>query len=116
MCRGRHLTRLTNNEVNTKINTAELKDECKTYIEQLFYDTRPEPPEIGDDTEPYILVNEVTKARKLMKEGKSPGPDNVTIEFLKLLDEDNVRWVTSVINRVYTSAKIPHENVNNIEQ
>ncbi|GJQ88249.1 hypothetical protein Trydic_g13237 [Trypoxylus dichotomus] len=57
-CRRKHLTRLTKNEGNAIINTVELKDTWKPYIEQLFHDTRPEPPEVVDDTRPYILVKQ----------------------------------------------------------
>ncbi|GJQ76959.1 hypothetical protein Trydic_g15155 [Trypoxylus dichotomus] len=84
--RRRHLTELTSNDGNTVINTAELKDAWKTYIEQLFYDTKPEPPKLVNEMEPYIIVDEVTKAIKAMQEVKLPGP-----KFLKLLNDDTVR-------------------------
>ncbi|GJQ74675.1 hypothetical protein Trydic_g21527 [Trypoxylus dichotomus] len=89
---------ITRNQVDIEI-TLQLKNAWKTYIDQLFYGTRPEPPEIVDDTGPYILADEVTEAIKLEK--KSPGPDNINTEFLKLLDVDSVRWMTSMFNRIH---------------
>ncbi|GJQ86393.1 hypothetical protein Trydic_g10304 [Trypoxylus dichotomus] len=70
---------------------------------------RPESPEVVDDTGPYIPFDEVAEAIKSMKERKSSGPNNINTEFLKLLDDDSVTWITSVFNRIYTSGKIPQD-------
>ncbi|GJQ66092.1 hypothetical protein Trydic_g4169 [Trypoxylus dichotomus] len=86
-----------------------LKDACKTCIEQLFYGTRSEPSKVVDDAGPYILLDEVREAIKLMKEGKSPEPDNINTEFIKHLDDDSVTWMISVFNRIFISGKIPHD-------
>ena len=42
-----------------------------------------------------------------MKDGKAPGPDNVQIEFLKLLDDDGIKWLTAVFNHIYDTGSIP---------
>ncbi|GJQ81789.1 hypothetical protein Trydic_g332 [Trypoxylus dichotomus] len=55
----------------------------------LFYDTRSEPAVVVDDTGPYIPIDEGMEAIKLMKEGKLPGPDNISTEFLKHLDDNS---------------------------
>lgn len=81
----------------------------KTHIEQLFYDTRHESPDVKDNTGSDILINEGRTAIESMKKGKSPGL-NTNADFLKLFDEDSVRWLTDdVFNKIYCSEKIPHE-------
>lgn len=53
------MTTITNNEGKPLINNVQLRDTWRAFIELLFYDTRPEPPEIHDDTDPIILLEEV---------------------------------------------------------
>lgn len=101
--------RLVNDEGKVIIGQDELKDTWKTYIEQLFYDNRPEPPQLNTETGPKILMEEVRAAITGMKDGKAPGPDNVNAEILKLLSEDNVKWLTAVFNNIYDSGNIPRE-------
>lgn len=48
------------------INKEEIRDTWKMYIEQLFYDNRPEPPQIRGLTGPAI-IEEVQSAIKTMK-------------------------------------------------
>lgn len=91
---------------NTIIKNAELRDTWKEHIEQLFYDTRSEPPKVSDDTGSDILVNEVEVAIKTTKVRKSPGLDNTHTEYLKPLDDDSTRWLTS---KIYKSGEIPLE-------
>lgn len=74
------------------MSTEERKDTWKKYVEKLFQDERsekgPNAPEIqGDD----ILEQEVRVAINQIKHGKAAGPDEVEAEFLKLLDEPNVK-------------------------
>lgn len=46
-----------------------------------------------------------------MKIGKSRGSDNVNNELLKLLDDEDVKWLSCFFNRVYLSGKISHESL-----
>lgn len=101
--------RLVNNEGKIIVGQGEIKDTWKTYIEQLFYDNRPEPPQIKGETGPNILIEEVQAAINGIKDGKAPGPDNVNAEILKLLSEDNVKWLTKIFNDIYDSGNIPRE-------
>lgn len=93
---------------NIITNKEEIRNIWKNHIETLFHDTRPEPPtETNCITGPSILEEEVRAAITTIKEGKAPGPDNTEAEFLKLLDEDNIKWLTSILNRIYNSGEIP---------
>ncbi|KAH1028268.1 hypothetical protein HUJ05_001642, partial [Dendroctonus ponderosae] len=50
------------------------KTAWRKYILQLFNDKR---PELADTIGPHILFDEVDAAIKSLKEGRSPGPDNI---------------------------------------
>lgn len=93
-------TRVTNklvdNEEKIIINAEELKETWENYIKQLFHDNRPDPPQIVCEAGPKILIEEVNTAIKTMKENKAAEPENMQAEFLKLLDENNVKWLTSI--------------------
>ena len=42
-------------------------------------------------------------AIKQLNNGKAPGPDNIHGEMLKLFDDDGVRLLTKLFNKVYSS-------------
>ena len=82
----------------------------KQYIEELFEDNRIDTPVINNvDSGPPITDAEVSAAIHKMKDGKTPGPDNIHAELLKLLDQEAVGWLTKVFNNIYNTGKIPTE-------
>uniref|UniRef100_A0A8D8SJV6 Craniofacial development protein 2 n=1 Tax=Cacopsylla melanoneura TaxID=428564 RepID=A0A8D8SJV6_9HEMI len=89
------------------LTTEERKDTWKKYLETLFYDTRNEvSPEINEEMNgPQILEEEVQTAINQIKQGKAAGPDQIQAEFLKLLDETKIKWLTH--NKIYESGTIP---------
>lgn len=44
-----------------------------------------------------------------MKEGKVTGPDNMQSEFLKLLDENTMKWLTVTFKHMYKCGNIPKQ-------
>ncbi|KAH1000011.1 hypothetical protein HUJ04_008234 [Dendroctonus ponderosae] len=90
----------------------------RKYIQHLFNDTRPEPPELADTTGSDILIDEVDAAIKSMKEGRSPGPDNINAEFLNLLGDDssagldakNIAIMTNLYWNQSTAVRIESES------
>lgn len=102
--------KLMDEEGNLMMSTEERKNTWKKYVEKLFQDERsekrPNAPEIqGDD----ILEEEVRVAINQIKHGKASGPDEVEAEFLKLLDEPNVKWLTQRFNKIYSTGNIPSD-------
>lgn len=81
----------------------------KAYINQLFEDpNRPENPPTYQTTNFLpITVDEVTRTIIGLKNGKAPGPDNIRNEFLKLLKEEDIRWLTNIFNEIYFTGIIP---------
>jgi len=43
-----------------------------------------------------------------MKNDKCPGPDNILGEFLKLIEEEDISWVTKLFKRIYVFGVISH--------
>ena len=61
-------------------------EDCK--IEQLIKEYPKIAEEEADNLEGKITVEEATCALKRMKNGKSPGSDGFTVDFLSLLEEE----------------------------
>ena len=82
----------------------------KNYAEELFADDR--PPFIPDgnaSSGPSITVDEVIYALRSAKNGKAPGPDDIPIEILKLLDVNGVKVLHQLFNCIYDTGKIPDD-------
>ena len=80
------------------------------YTKTLYsYETRPMPVEFVDPEGPEILLEEVTKAIKGLKEKKAPGEDGITGEHLKALDGESLKILTAMINDIYNTGNIPKD-------
>ena len=81
------------------------------YIKDLYGDSeRHEHYTIRTDTEgPRILKREVENAMKKTKNGKAPGPDNITIELLEALEEFGVDQIIKFLNKIYGTGQMPED-------
>ncbi|VEN57771.1 unnamed protein product [Callosobruchus maculatus] len=95
----------------TVIEVEDIKRHWKSYIEQLFKSIEPRYFELTRDLEssPKILKEEVIKAIKNSKAGKAPGPDQIHIEIIKLLEEEHIDTLVHLFNKVYSTGVIPRE-------
>ena len=86
----------------------DIKTTWKEYAENLFIDTRSDPPDADavEMTGPPILESEVEYALKRMKNRKAPGADELPAELLKCID---VKVLTKLFNKIYNSGSIPSE-------
>ena len=89
---SKKVNKLVNNDGKIIIALAEMKSTLTSYIKQVFYDIRPEPPQFDNATGPEIITEKVKSAISAMKDGKAHSLDNVQIEFLKLLDDDSIKY------------------------
>uniref|UniRef100_A0A8D8VC16 Craniofacial development protein 2 n=1 Tax=Cacopsylla melanoneura TaxID=428564 RepID=A0A8D8VC16_9HEMI len=87
----------------------EVKKVWELYIKELFHDERPDPPHIRGNTGPQILEEEVEAAIKNAKENKAVGPDEIPAELVKLFGGENIKWITTLYNKIYNSGTIPRE-------
>lgn len=78
-----------------------------------LYKSRNNTPETdlsGDDEEiPVIMPREVEKAIETLKKDKSPGPDNITNEFLIKTKDVIVEVLTRMFNDVIKTETIPEQ-------
>lgn len=84
----------------------------KSYIEKLFQDQRMKPHNKdgkNGQTAPPITKTEVIYAIKNCKKGKAAGPDEVTADLIKLIDEDNVNILVDLFNTIHKTGIIPTE-------
>ncbi|EYC10880.1 hypothetical protein Y032_0053g2350 [Ancylostoma ceylanicum] len=56
---------------------------------------------------PLIEEEEVTAALARMKNGKSPGPDNLPSEVWKIAEGAGTRWLSSFFNEMVAEGKLP---------
>lgn len=99
---------MTDNQGHPIMDREQLKSHWKHYVENTFKDDR---NRVSLNTEcrtgPPIMYEEVKTAIKCTKDGKAAGPDNFYSEFLKLMDEEQIKWLTTIFNNIYNSGKIP---------
>ncbi|XKL62714.1 hypothetical protein PGB90_002547 [Kerria lacca] len=82
------------------------------YISELFDDARSEAPQITEDEENLgleILQSEVEVALKKAPTRKAPGPDDIISKPLKLLNKDNIKKLSLIYNRIYSSGIVSEE-------
>ena len=79
------------------------------YITELYEDHREEMPQFEVTSGASIMKEEIQKALKSMKDGKTTCPDELPAEALKALDEHNIEIITSLCNIIYNSGTIPTE-------
>lgn len=56
-----------------------------------------------------LLMSEIMHALKLAKISKAMGPDMVSVEVLKLLEEDFMNALTKFFQQIYDSGEIPED-------
>ena len=61
------------------------------------------------DEELEILQSEVETALNRMKDRKAPGPDGITVECLKALNNESVCILTKLCNQIYRSGIFPED-------
>lgn len=64
-------------------------------------------PKIGEWTNSDILLDEVEAAIKQLKEDRASDPIQIHSKFIRLLDDEKIRWITVIFNSVYKSGIIP---------
>ncbi|KAK3540824.1 hypothetical protein QTP86_002367 [Hemibagrus guttatus] len=86
----------------------------KEYFEELMNEENEREKRVGgvnsvEQKVDKIRKDEVRKALKRMKSGKSVDPDDIPVEVWKCLGEAAVEFLTSLFNRVLESERMPEE-------
>lgn len=97
------------NEIVTE--TEELLQIWRKYAINLFNDDRPESSttEISNLSGPSILKSEIIYAIKLMKNNKTPGPDDMYSETFHLINEQNLETIVRLFNKIYDTGHFPED-------
>jgi len=89
-----------------------VKARWKDYTESIYEKDKRVVVELcipGQDMEPNVLDSEVRSALKEISNGKSAGPDNIPIELLKAAEEDGIRAITTLCQKIWTTCEWPED-------
>lgn len=102
---------LTDNSNKLIIEEGKIHTAWENYVSELFEDERPHDVELTDsnDLGPLITQSEVKHAINLGKNGKAVGPDNIPIEIVKLIDDNNIKQLVELFNRIYLEGNLPDD-------
>ena len=92
---------------NMLFDENEIKKIWEEYVTTLYNDTRGNPPDVMNDEGEEIMLSEVEKAIKDLKDKKAPGKDDITAEMIKALDHCTIPIVHRLVNNIYKSGYIP---------
>ena len=79
----------------------------REYMEELFEEEQQTEIEVLGFSGPEITLSEVRNAIKRLKNNKSPGPDNIHGEILKLFENDQLKILTRLLNKIYETGEFP---------
>lgn len=105
-----NLTKIVND--NNKIITdfKELLNHWKKYTQHLFSSSQRSFDYLYEtEISPDIIKSEVIKAIRQSKTGKAPGPDDIHIEIIKLLNDDSIDVLIKLFNDIYESGQMPQD-------
>lgn len=101
--------KLINERGELIVDKEDIKATWKNYVEDLFFDKRGDPPPIDRPIGPNIMTDEIKAAIKTLKEQKARGPDGMQTEFIKLLDDESIKVLCNIFNKIYDTGYIPKE-------
>ena len=100
-------------EGNILTNGEKIKDRWKEYFEMLLNtENEREQLEQGEQCEgPEMMITkqEIKEALKKMKKGKAQGCSGLTVELIKLLEDDGVEMMSELFNKVFEEEKMPSD-------
>ena len=105
-------TGIKDNEGKLLTDESDICQRWSEYIENLYDD-----PNLSDEpllfdgflSGPEILKSELRQAIKTAKIRKAPGPDNVRVEVLKLLNETALKNLKHLMNEIYERGRLTKE-------
>ena len=56
-----------------------------------------------------VSLEEMKEFQKQLKRNKAPGPDDITTDFIKDLEEDNLEKLRILVNEWWSKGEVPHE-------
>ncbi len=95
-------------------NPEGIKKRWKEYFEALLNEENPfdgDLPLVPKSSENAEMISEeeVERALKKMKSGKSVGPDELSTDMLKALGRPGIKWITRIMRVVWQQQRIPDD-------
>lgn len=106
-------TRVNRIKGNTKASqirasAEDLANEFKTKLsKRIEEEEENEVEEVCPEIEDKIKMEELEEAITEMKNGKSPGPDGITVEVFKEMSESGKRRLLRILNRIWDTGIVP---------
>lgn len=102
--RKKHTAALMDKKRNTIMGTDEKLQPWREYIQESFEDERGELEQISIKAKgigPEITKEKNTNTLKRAKNGKRTGPDELSIEILKIIEEKYIDFLVKFFNGIY---------------
>lgn len=101
------------NKQNVKLLTdEEILENWAEFYEQLYFSTRTtfnHYEEDPNDPIPSVTLAELTRAIRLLKSGKAPGPDAITAEMFKAGGQKLLLLLLKLVNRIVETRDVPEQ-------
>ena len=96
----------------------QIRERWKVYFEALLNEENPRTV-TGDGTPNQGMTTEVTrteveKALRKMKNGKSPGPDEIPVEAWKFLWREGIDKLTELMQKIWREERMPEDWRNSV--
>ena len=96
----------------------QIRERWKGYFETLLNEENPRMV-TGDGTPNQGMTTEVTrtevqKALRKMKNGKSPGPDEIPVEAWKCLGREGIDKLTELMQKIWREERMPEDSRNSV--
>ena len=103
-------------ERKTLLEEQQIAARWEEYIKELFEDDQPLQEIILEtaETGPPILRSEVELAVRHMKQGKSPGPDEISTEMLLALEGVGIDLLFDRITKIYETGTFPADMLKSV--
>ena len=106
--RGYNLTAEESEECKKKQMKRERRKAEEDRIKRLLEEKRHKFEDIIFQTEPLSL-KEIKAILKKMKKGKAPGPDEITVDFLKEMNDEQLDKIRKFLKEWWLSTEIPEK-------
>ncbi|GFR67061.1 RNA-directed DNA polymerase (Reverse transcriptase) domain containing protein [Elysia marginata] len=106
------IAQMKDNNVKKTTDREKILEICKTFYKSLYEKTVPTPTNTRmqspdtDDVPPFTK-SEVRKCLKDMRKNKSPGPDDITSDVVRIAGEPALDYLTKCFNEILKTGKIP---------
>ncbi|XP_030751542.1 uncharacterized protein LOC115879046 [Sitophilus oryzae] len=90
-------------------DTGGILERWREYMGELFDEEQQAETIVHADSGPEITLDEVRHSITRLKNNKATVPDNVQAEILKLLEDNQLKLLTKLLNKIYETGELPSD-------